>query len=80
MTEDKRYQVLFVCSGNTCRSPMAEGAANHLLPGIEARSAGLATYEGMPASPHSQQAMAEIGIDISNHRSQLGKSGTARMG
>ena len=71
MMEDKNYRILFVCSGNTCRSPMAEAAANHLLSGVEARSAGLATYAGMPASPHSQQAMAEIGIDIRNHRSQL---------
>ena len=65
-----------VCTGNTCRSPMAEGIARKLIsekyPGkdICVSSAGIATYNGAPASQHAIDVCAEIGIDISAHRSQ----------
>lgn len=68
--------ITFICSGNTCRSPMAEGIARKLLtekhPDIEitVSSAGLATYNGAPASQHSIDVCREIGIDLTAHRSQ----------
>jgi len=59
--------VLVLCTGNSCRSQMAEGFINHLLGGrFRARSAGIA-----PAAMVNQlavRAMAEVGVDISNGR------------
>ena len=68
--------ITFVCTGNTCRSPMAEGIARKLISekylgkDICVSSAGIATYNGAPASQHAIDVCAEIGIDISAHRSQ----------
>ncbi len=57
-------QVLFLCTGNSCRSQMAEGFVNHLLKGEwEARSAG--TRPEARVHPLAVEAMAEVGIDIS---------------
>lgn len=64
-------KVLFVCTGNTCRSPMAEGIFNKLAKEYEidfiAESAGLATEDSLPASENAIIACEEIGIDIRNH-------------
>lgn len=64
--------VLVVCTGNTCRSPMAAGWLNQKLAGKgwSAVSAGVAAWSGGPASPEAVEAMQEIGIDVSGHRSQ----------
>ena len=57
-------QVLFVCLGNSCRSPMAEGFANHYGAGwLTARSAG--TNPAGFIMPNTVEAMQEKGIDIS---------------
>jgi protein-tyrosine phosphatase len=66
-------KILFVCTGNTCRSSMAAGIARKLLADrgikdIEVLSAGTAAEPGAPASPEAVAAMAEAGVDISGHR------------
>ena len=70
--------ILFVCTGNTCRSPMASALLlkkwqekdKMSKPGkIQVWSAGLFTHDDLPASPHAIEAMREEGIDISLHRS-----------
>src|SRR5688572_31945436 len=65
--------VLFVCTGNVCRSPMAEGLFKHAVRGrgsYRVISAGVGAVDGQPASDHAVHALQEIGIDISNHRSR----------
>ncbi len=62
-------KILFLCTGNSCRSQMAEGWARHLKGDrIEAYSAGIETH-GL--NPHSVKVMAEAGVDISRQRSKL---------
>lgn len=68
-------KVLFVCTGNTCRSSMAEALARHMLAGedgtartIEIFSAGTMAKPGEPASPGAVDALAELGIDLKRHR------------
>lgn len=61
-------RVLFLCTGNSCRSQMAEGWARHLKSGvIEPYSAGVETH-GM--NPNAIRVMAEAGVDISSQRSK----------
>lgn len=61
-------RVLFLCTGNSCRSQMAEGLLRHFGQGLfEAFSAGTRP-QGL--NPAAVQAMREIGIDISGHKSQ----------
>lgn len=67
--------VLFVCTGNTCRSPMAKALFERMLKqknieGVVCDSAGLSAFDGEAASENSIEAMADIGIDISVHRSK----------
>ncbi len=67
MTKAK-LKILFLCTGNSCRSQMAEGLARALRgDAVEARSAGTAP-KGI--DPRAVAAMAEIGIDISGQRSR----------
>ena len=63
-------KVLFLCTGNSCRSQMAEGWARHLKGDVvEAYSAGLETH-GL--NPNAVTVMAEVGVDISRQRSKRG--------
>ena len=79
---DAATKVLFVCTGNTCRSPLAQAIAQQqaakilgiepaevLAHGLAFGSAGTSTLQGMPASSGSVAAGAEIGIDLSDHSS-----------
>ena len=63
--------LLFVCTGNICRSPMAEGFTRQLLEGVagdfEVGSAGIMGWEGMGPTPESVTAAEERGVDISSH-------------
>jgi protein-tyrosine phosphatase len=73
----ERDTVTFVCTGNTCRSPMAESLLRAALvkrgQGLErlkVASAGLAADAGHPASTHSAKALQRIGLDLAGHRSR----------
>lgn len=64
-----KKRVLFLCTGNSCRSQMAEGLVNHFLGSRwEAFSAG--TEPAGYVHPFAVAAMLELGIDISRHRSK----------
>ena len=64
-----KLKILFLCTGNSCRSQMAEGWARHLKGDcLEAYSAGIETH-GL--NPRAVTVMAEAGVDISGHRSKL---------
>jgi len=61
-------KILFLCTGNSCRSQMAEGWARHLKGDVlEPYSAGIATH-GL--NPLAVKVMAEVGVDISGHTSK----------
>lgn len=67
-------RILFVCSGNTCRSPLAErlvrrGAEERGLDDVEVRSAGTFAGRGAPASSGAVLAARRRGLDLSGHRS-----------
>ena len=71
----EKFTILIVCTGNTCRSPMAEGALRMLLekerPGrAEVLSAGTAAASGFPATLYAQEAVKMWDLDISTHESR----------
>lgn len=69
-------KILFVCTGNTCRSPMAEYFAKKYadennLEEFEFASAGINASIGKSASKEAVEVMKEVGIDISGHKSKM---------
>ena len=72
-TEPTTYNLLFVCTGNTCRSPMAEAATRAELARrgwthVQVRSAGVSAVPGSVASEHAATVVAAAGGDLSAHR------------
>lgn len=70
------FGITLVCSGNTCRSPMAERLLQHALNAespplnaITVRSAGASAFPGDAPSPHAVTALRKVGLDLSDHRS-----------
>ncbi|MCI0650327.1 MAG: hypothetical protein L0Z55_00440 [Planctomycetes bacterium] len=74
--QDARAVVCFVCSGNLCRSPFAEGLFRRLLEDaallgrVAVTSAGTLGQRGRGAEPHGIAAAAEHGVDLAGHRSR----------
>ncbi len=70
-------KILFVCTGNLCRSPMTSGLFRKRLEkegldaAYEVRSAGVSAVEGSPASFNAVRAMEEYGVDLGSHRAHL---------
>ncbi len=75
MTDTDQYVILFVCSGNTCRSPMAEYALRSLIQrerpdAAEIGSAGTLGLENQPATRYAQEAARVWDLDLSPHLNQ----------
>lgn len=70
------YRILFVCTGNTCRSPLAEALARAELERrgwmqVRVASAGVAAVPGAPASPAAVTAAEDEGLDLRAHRARM---------
>jgi protein arginine phosphatase len=68
------FRILLVCTGNTCRSPMAEVILRRNLEDrgwsqVEVRSAGVGAFPGQPATEEAVQAAARRDLDLTEHRS-----------
>jgi len=76
-----RKRILVVCTGNSCRSPMAEGWLRHeiekkgLSPKIEVISCGTCAREGLPCTPEAEFVMRNREIDLSKFRSRFCRKG-----
>jgi RpiB/LacA/LacB family sugar-phosphate isomerase len=74
--------ILFICTGNVCRSPMAEALFRRVTDGrgaFRVLSAGLGALDGQPPTSHSVTAMRELGLDISGQRSRMLTTELVRM-
>ena len=73
MTGSINKTILFICTGNTCRSPMAAALFTSLCPDqdLKVLSAGLAAQAGQEATRGAVAAMQDYGIDLSGHSAQL---------
>ena len=79
-------RVLFVCTGNTCRSPMAAALLNHMSslhdadkPQIVAVSAGLYAHEGAPISPHAAEVLEDAGVERAHYAAHCARTVTEDM-
>ena len=80
-------RVLFVCTGNTCRSPMAAALLNHMSssrgcadkPQIVADSAGLYAPQGAPISPHAAAVLEDAGVERAQYAAHCARTVTEDM-
>ncbi len=67
--------ILFVCTGNTCRSPMAQALLEEMVKekglDIKVKSAGIFAFDGQEASENAIEVLKSEGIDLSNHRANI---------
>jgi protein-tyrosine-phosphatase len=73
---DRNGNILFVCTANTCRSPMAAVLFRHALAAesdplrsLVVESAGISAMSGYPAATNADQAMRKVGLSLQSHRS-----------
>jgi protein-tyrosine phosphatase len=73
-SSDPGFRVLFVCTGNTCRSPLAAGALKQELGAdaarVEVSSAGTAAWDGQPATGPALEVAGRDRVDLRDHRSR----------
>ena len=74
MDSKDAFHITFVCTGNTCRSPMAEVIAHRIIAEkqishVTVGSAGIAAWPGDPASDGAREAAKQMGLDLESHRS-----------
>lgn len=69
-------KLLFVCTGNTCRSPLAEGLARIMFGDlVQVSSAGMEAWDGENVSAHVVEILKEQNVDLSQHRARRIKDG-----
>ena len=76
--DGEKYSILLVCTANQCRSPIAEVLFKELLKSQgqtaskwRVESAGVYAAQNSPASPYTREIVAELGLDLSEHQSQV---------
>ena len=80
---DERFSIVFVCGGNTCRSPMAQGILRKLLPRelkpkFRVFSAGVSAFSGGEASSMAIEVAGEDGVNLRRHRTRPADDGALK--